>query len=249
MFRKLLALVGLIVACAGLGLFVALGIYVWPLKTEVNAQTETLAAKAHKAGDEADRAIDFVRDVIAQAGSDLDYARSRAIPRPAKPVSVFEMALAQSASKRLAGSVDRAHGAVVTASDAVVVAEAALRVFDKSEELQHLFGIQPSQVDATKTTLDRASSELRHAQSALGGTPTPEQLNAVDNALVQARGFTDEMARVVVIARGRVDATRTSVDRWSWWIAVATTLAGALAALGQFFMARFWWRTLRGLPA
>jgi hydrogenase maturation protease len=249
MMRKLLALVGLVIACGGIGLFIALAVYVWSLKSEVNQQAGTLANRAHRAGDEADRAIAFVRDVIDQAGRDLEYARKQTVPKPRKPVSVFEMALAQSASKRLAGSVDRAHGAVVTASDAVVVAEAALRVFDKSEELQQLFGVQPSQVDATKTTLDKASSELRQAQSALGGAPTLEQLNAVDNALGQAVGFTDEMARVVEIARGRVDATRTSVDRWSWRIAIATTLMSALAAVGQLFMARYCWRTLRGQPA
>jgi hydrogenase maturation protease len=249
MARKLVSLVCLVVGCGGIGLFVALSVYVWSLKTEVNQQTETLAVKAHKAGDEADRAVAFVRDVIAQAGRDLEYTRRQTQPRPRKPISVFEMALAQSASKRLAGSVDRAHGAVVTASDAVVVAEAALRVFNKSEELQQLFGIQPSQFDATKTTLDKASSELRQAQSALGGPPTPEQLNAVDNALDQAEGFTNEMSRVVEIARARVDTTRANVDRWSWRITIATTVVSALAAVGQFFMARYFWRTLRGLPA
>ena len=71
----------------------------------------------------------------------------------------------------------------------------------------------------------------------------------MDNALDHAQGFTDEMARVVVTVRDRVNATRTIVDSWSLRIAIGTTLLCALAALGQVFMARYFWRTLRGQPA
>ena len=34
--RKLVALVGLVIACGGIGLFIALGVYIWSLKAEVN---------------------------------------------------------------------------------------------------------------------------------------------------------------------------------------------------------------------
>lgn len=251
MTRKLIALVGLVVGCGGMGLFIALGIYVWSLKVEVNQQIEALAAKARGAGDEADRAIKFVENVIKQANDDLAYARKHAAAtaRPARPMSMFELAMARTASQRLAGSVDRAQGAVATASDAVVVAEAALQVFSDSTELKDLLGVQPGQLAATQSTIDKARSELRQARTALGGDPTHEQLNAVDNALDQAQGFTDEMARVVETVRRRVDVTRISVHRWSLRIAIGTTLLCALAAVGQFFMARYFWRTLRGLPA
>jgi hydrogenase maturation protease len=251
MIRKSLTLAGLMVACAGIGLFIAIGIYVWSLKSEVNRQTETLARKAHDAGNEADRAIDFVRKVIAQAQADLADARKLAASkaRPARPMSMFELAMARTASQRLAGSVDRAHGAVVTASDAVVVAEAALQVFNESTELKDLLGVQPSQMAATKSTIDKARSELRQAQTALGGDPTPEQLNAVDSALVQGEDFTNETAQVVETVRRRVDATKTTVDWWSLWIAVSTSVLCTLASVGQLFMARYCWRTLRGQPA
>jgi hydrogenase maturation protease len=248
MIRKLVALLGLVIACGGIGLFVALGVYVWSLKTEVNRQTNTLAANANKAGDKADRAIEFVRDVIGKAERDLAAARNRT-PEPTKPTSAFEMVLAKAASQRLAGSVDQAHGAVVTASDAVVVANAALQVFDADLESKRLFGVKTSQVDATKITLDNAARELRNAKEVLGGTPTPEQLNAVDNALAQARGFTDDLARVVDSVRDRVNTTHSMVDQWSWRIAIGTTLLSVLASVGQLFMARYFWRIVRGLPA
>jgi hypothetical protein len=243
--------VGFIIGCGGIGLFVALGIYVWSLKREVNRQAETLAGKAQRAGDEADRAITFVENVIKQANDDLAIARrhAAATARPTRPMSMFELAMARTASQRLAGSVDRAQGAVATASDAVVVAEAALQVFSDSSELKDLLGVQPGQLVATQSTIDKARSELRQARTALGGDPTHEQLNAVDNALDHAQGFTDEMARVVVTVRDRVNATRTIVDSWSLRIAIGTTLLCALVALGQVFMARYFWRTLRGQPA
>ena len=159
------------------------------------------------------------------------------------------MVLAKSASQRLAGSVDQAHGAVVTASDAVVVANAALQVFDEDSEFNRLFRVKASQVDATKTTLGNAARELSKAKEVLGGTPTPEQLNAVDNALGQARDFTNELSRVVDSVRDRVNTTRSMVDQWSWRIAIGTMLVSTLASVGQLFMARYFWRTVRGLPA
>ena len=215
----------------------------------MNQQANTLSKRANDAGDEADRAVDFVRNVIGRAKSDLEATRKHAIEHPTRPVSFFEQIAARKASHELAGSVDRAHVAVITASDAVVVAEAGLQVFEKNDELQQLFGVQPGQVDATKTTLDKAASELHKAKSVLGGEPTHEQLNAVDGALRQASGFTDELGRVVTTVRGRVNETKSMVDRWAWRITVATTLMCLLAAVGQVFLARFCWRTLRGLPA
>jgi hydrogenase maturation protease len=250
MIRKLVALVGLVVACGGLGLFVALGTYVWSLKVEVNKQTELLATKANDAGKEAAKAIQFVDNVIAQARTDLDNARPKTV-KPSRQVNPWEMVLAQSASQRLAGSVDKAHGAVVTASDAVVVAKAALEVFDQPEssDLNRLLGFQSSQVDATRTTLGNAARELEKAKMVLGGEPTPEQLNAVAHALNQAEGFANELSKVVKTVLGRVNATKTLADQWAWRIALGTTLMSALAGVGQLFMARFFWRTLRGQPA
>jgi hypothetical protein len=104
-------------------------------------------------------------------------------------------------------------------------------------------------VDATKTVLSNVSSELNQAQTALGGTPTPEQLKAVDSALNQADQFTDELDRVVRTVQGRVNETKAAVDRWTWLIALGTSVLCAIGAVGQCFLARYCWRTLRDLPA
>jgi hypothetical protein len=82
-----------------------------------------------------------------------------------------------------------------------------------------------------------------------GDALTTEQLNSVNDALGQARGFTNELEKVVANARGRVNDAKVSVDRWSWRVAIATSAISILAAVGQVFMARFCLRTLRGLPA
>jgi hypothetical protein len=255
MIRSALSLAGLLVACAGAGLFVAIGIYAWTLKAEVNQQTTALTARANEAGDAADHAIKFVREVIGQAEKDLTKARGHASDTPTRPVNPLEQMFARRASTELAGSVERAHGAVVTASDAVKVAQAALEVFHDDENLRQFFGVRPDQLTATQSALGNVSGELRQAKSVLGvpvgaGDPlTTEQLNAVDGALKQASGFTDELAKVVTTARGRVNDAKTTVDQWSWRVAIATSLISALAAVGQVFMVRFFWRRLRGLPA
>jgi hydrogenase maturation protease len=249
MLRKLIVFGGLIVACAGIGVFIGLGTYVWTLKTEVNQQTTSLAKKTSDAGDEANKAIEFVRKVIKTAKDDLDNTRKYAEAPPTRPVSLFEQIAARKASQQLAGSVERAHSAVVTASDAVVIARAALEVFNTSKELKELSGVQPGQVDATQTVLSNVSNDLNQAQVVLGGTPTQQQLKAVDGALNSARGFTDELAQVVTTVRGRVEQTKTAVDRWTLWIAAGTTVLCVLGAVGQLFLARYCWRTMRGLPA
>ncbi len=254
MLRPALSLFGLLVACAGLGLFVAIGVYSWTLKAEVNRQTAVLAERANTAGDAADHAVRFVGEVIDQADKDLAGARSRAGDPPRRPINPFVQVAARQASQDLAGSVERAHVAVVTASDAVKVAQSALKVFEDSDEIKHLFNVHPEQMDATRSTLGNVAGELRQAQTVIGTVPgaddpTPEQLNAVGSALEQARTFTDELAKVVTTARSRVNDVKTTVDRWTLRVALATTLVCALAAVGQVFLARFCWRRYRGLPA
>jgi hydrogenase maturation protease len=79
--------------------------------------------------------------------------------------------------------------------------------------------------------------------------PTQEQLIAVDDALVQARFFTDEMAKVIGTARSRVNDAKTTLDWWASKVALVTTVTCGFALIGQLFLFRFSWRILRHLPA
>lgn len=255
MIRSALTFVGLLLGCGGIGLFIALGTYVWALRDEVNRQAATLAERANGIGEQADEAIGFVREVIGQARMDLATARAQSVAAPpARPLNMMEQIIARRASQQLAGSVERAHGAVVTAADAVTVADAALEVFSGNTELRQLLGVQPEQMNATKSTLSRVASELRGVKTVLGlpvddGSLTSEQLNAVSTALGQAQGFTDELETVVQNARTRVKDAQSSLNHWSWRLAISTSLICALAAIGQVFLVRYCWRTLRGSPA
>jgi hypothetical protein len=253
MIRSAFALVGLILAFTGMGLFIAISIWIWSVKAEVNRQTETLSSRANKTLDSADRAIGYVRDVIRKADDDLAVARLEAVEQvPPPPINPVVRFTAQKASQDLAGSVERAHSAIVAASEAVVVADAALDVVGGVPELKQLFGVKPEQLDATRTALGNVSSELLQARGVLGfplagpdASPTNEQLYAVDNALRQAKGFTDEVCKVVESTRTRVNETKQNVDLWAWRGAVGTSAIAAFGMLGQFFMARFFWRLLR----
>jgi hydrogenase maturation protease len=248
MIRSLFAWLGLIFACAGIGLFIAIGIWVWSLKAEVNRQAETLTSRANKTLDSADRAIGFVQEVIGKAESDLVVARVEVIGQVPLPVNPVVRLTAQKASQDLAGSVERAHTAVILASEAVVVADAALDVVGGVPELKQLLGVRPEQLDATRTALGNVSAELQQAREVLGPpnnpevNPTTEQLHAVDDALRQARGFTDEVNKVVRSTRARVNETKENVDLWAWRGAVATSLVSVLGVIGQIFMARFFWQ-------
>jgi hydrogenase maturation protease len=256
MIRSIFALVGFTLACTGIGLFIAIGIWIWSLKAEVNRQSETLSSRADKTLDSADRAIGYVRDVIGKAENDLAVARLEAVGQaPLPPISPVVRLTAQKASQDLAGSVERAHSAIVAASEAVVVADAALDVVGGFPELKQLFGVKPEQLEATRTALGNVSSELLQARGVLGfptassdTSPTNEQLHAVDDALRQARGFTDEVDKVVETTRTRVNETKQNVDLWAWRGAVGTSAVAGLGVIGQFFMAHFFWRLLRRQP-
>lgn len=253
--RRVFAGLGLLVALASLGAFVGAAVVVWQIKEEANRRTEVLATKAGAAVDAADHAVEFVRRVIDQGYHDLDAARKTNNAIPPEPVNPFFRATALQASRNLAGSVERANAAVITASDAVVVGEAALELFGADEQLKGWLGVKPEQLAQTRTDLGAASRELKGVRTLLGvpvipaERPTEEQLVTVESALGQARGLTDQMGRMVGVVRQRVDQTKRAVDLWVSRLALIITAVGVVGATGQFFMARACWRALRNKSA
>lgn len=253
--RRLLAVLGLLVAVIGFVTFVSAAVVVWRLKAETNRRTDALAAKANEAVKAADSAVTFVSRVLDQADKDLVDARKRPTDPP-QPVNPFLQLTARQASQNLAGSVEKADAAVVVASDAAVVAEAALELFGDEKQLPELkqwLGVKPDQLAQTKSGLSRAGLELKQVRTILGVSvgdgPTAEQLVTVEAALAQARTLTNQMGTVVATARTRVDETKREIDLWVLRVALGVTVVGVVGAAGQFFMARFCWRVLRGKPA
>jgi hypothetical protein len=255
--RRVFVFVGLLVSVAGFAAFVTGIGGAWWAKAETNRRTDSLATKALNAIDAADRAVAFVSKVVDQGKEDVKNARARAPESPQKPVNPFLQLTARRASEDLAGSVERAGAAVVTASEAAVVAEAAVEVLGDDAQLPELkqwLGVKPEQLAQTRTDLNRASNELKQVRSILGvsvgdGELSREQLVTVESALNRARELTDQMARVVVTARLQVVETKRTVDLWALRVAIGVTVVGAVGAAGQFFMARYFWRVLRGKPA
>ncbi len=252
--RRALAGIGFVLAVAGFVLFLGAAVGVWWVRAETNRRTEALAVKARLAVGAADHAVKFVREVIDRGDGDLIEARKHSSAVPPEPVNPFLLLSARRASENLAGSVERASAAVLTASDAAVVAEAALELFGGDEqfpELKGWLGVKPEQLAQTRTDLGSASRELKNVRTILGipvaagERPSAEQLLTVEAALAQAREFTDRMGQVVNAAGRRVDETKKTADLWVLRVALATTLIGALGAAGQFFMARACWRGLR----
>jgi hypothetical protein len=253
--RGVLAGTGLLIAVAGFVGFAAATAGVWQLKAEANRRTDELSAKAHAAVNAADHAVSFVSVVVDQGEAGVRDVRERAKGEPPEPVNPFVQLSARQASEKLAGSVERANAAVVAASDAVVVAETALKLFESDEQVKNWFPVQPEQLAQTQTELQAATRELKNVRTILGfpisdgGLPTAEQLVTVEAALKQARAFIERLNQVVAKTRERVSETKRSVDDWVQKVAIGVTAAGVLGAMGQFFMARFFWRVLRGQPA
>jgi hypothetical protein len=245
----------LLAAVVGFAVFVAAAVGIWRVKAEVNRRTEELAGKADKAVDSADHAIAFVREVLDAGETDLQEARRQPREEPSAAVNPFVRMGARRTSERLAGSVERADAAVTAASDAVAVAQKAIDLFGRDDQLKSWFGVHPEQLSQTQIDLVSANRELQRVRDVLGvplaagAAPTAEQLAKLDGAIRQGRAFTDRMDLVVATIHTRLHETRRAVDLWSARIAAGVTALGVLGALGQFFMARFFWRILRGKPA
>lgn len=253
--RSVLAVAGLLVSAAGFLTFAGGAIGVWRAKAEADRHAHALAARANVATDAADHAVGFVRGVVAQAEEDLARARANTAAMPPEPVNPLVQFGARHASQELAGSVDRANAAVVTASDAVVVANTALELFDKDARLQNWFRVRPEQLAQTRIDLSAATRDLNRARTVLGipiapgGTPTADQLNGIEAGLAQARELTDRMGAAVTATRAKIADTKQQVEVWVRWGAIGVTVLGALGTAGQFFAARFCWRVLRDKPA
>ena len=253
MIRSAFALVGLILAFAGMGLFIAIGIWIWSVKAEVNRQTEALSGRANKTLDSAHDAIEVVREIIEKAENDLAATRLEMLTQAPPAINPVIRSAARGASQNLAGSVEQAHGAIVIASEAVVVADAALNVVGDDLELKKMFNLKPEQLDATRTALGKVSFRICSRPKTFSDLlPTLRMIPDLRAVVrggrcgsVQARGFTDEVCKVVESTRTRVNETKQKVDLWAWRGAVGTSTIAAFGVLGQFFMARFFWRLLR----
>jgi hypothetical protein len=254
MIRSAVAYLGILFAVLAATVFVTLGVWVWSLKADANQQCESFAERANSTLDKAENANKFVRNIIGNAERDLLLTRYKAVEHVPSPTidPIFRLT-AQKASEDLAGSVERAHNAVVLASEAVVVADAALDVVGGEPKLKEMLGVRPEELDATRSALGNVTTELQKARDVLGVTPTvpgsgptDEQLSAVDNALGRARAFTNEVEQVVSSTRERMNDTKQKVDLWAWRSAVGMSILSGIGFCGQLFTINFFWRLRRG---
>ena len=253
MLRTVLSSTGLVLAVGGFVVFAALAVGAWVAKQEADRQVAVAAATAHQAGDVAARMVALVREIIARAQAGLAAARSEpATPNGTKQDPRVQFAL-RKAKRDLPADVERARDAVGTASEAVIIADAALGVFEDKPREGSALGVRPEDLKAARNQLDSAASDLKNARRVLGvpipgpdRPTTPEQLASADAALARATEVTNTLDRALTLAREKVAAAQQKAEAWSLRVALAVSALSALAAAGQVFMARACWRGLRG---
>lgn len=248
--RSVLSVVGLVVSVAGFVTFIGLIFGAWWARQEADREVDTAADRAMAAAEVADRAIRLVDDVIDRAEQDL--AEARAAPPPEPNVNPLLRMTVNRAAGDLAGGVDRARDAVGIASDAMVVADAALSVFADRPEEQAQLGIRPGQLDAARQSLDATSRQLRQAQSLFGVRLTPmtqAEISQVEQALASARQFTSDLRGSLENAKKRVEDARQKAHIWALRVAVIATVVGSVGAIGQVFLFRACVRGVRRSPS
>lgn len=238
--RRTLSVVGLVVAAVGFAAFTGLGVGVWYARAEAGRTVADAAGQARAGADVATKVIGLIRETTAQAQADLAAARAE---EPAGPAARANP-LARLAARQLSGNLDRARDAVGIASDAVVVADAALGVLAAAPDKKDRLGVRPADLDQTRAGLEAAARNVRQAQAVVGAAP-PEQLSAVEDALGRARGVADDLDGRLADLRGRVDESERLAGVWALRAAVAVTLLSAVGAVGQVFLARACRRGLR----
>lgn len=236
---------GLVVAVAGFGAFVALGVAAWATKREVDAQVASLTEKAAAATDVVGRGLLLAREVIDRAERGLEQARAEAAqPVPPPSVNPFVTIGLRQATRELPGRVELARDAMVAASDAVVVAEAALNVLTENPDVGARFGVPTWAIQEGLAKLDTAAGDIRGARTVLGmpipgheSAPIPpEVLRAVGESLAQSRGYLGMLDRALLTAREKIRTTRERTLLWAWRLAVGATVLAVLGATGMGFM-------------
>ncbi|HUR54219.1 MAG TPA: hypothetical protein VMZ71_08815 [Gemmataceae bacterium] len=252
--RRVVSGVGLVVAVAGYAAFTAVGVAAWVVRQEVDRQVVVLSGKASLAADVVGRAISLVRQVIGRAEVGLAEARREAsLPQPPKPVNPLVTIGLRQATRDLPGRVELARDAVVTASDAVVVVEAALEVLTENPEVGHQFGVQLHNLHASRTQLDSAANDLRGARTVLGipipgqdlAPISPELLRAVDESLTLATQYTNALEQSLEVARDKIHTTKSRTLLWSRRLAIGATVLAILGGAGMVFMGSACWRRFR----
>jgi hypothetical protein len=246
--RKPLAASGLVLSVAGFITFIALGIGAWIAKREADQQLNAAVAKAHQAGDVAERVIVLIREVLSRAKASLTAARAETLPKADVSDPMVRLAMWK-AKRELPGEVEKARDAVGVASEAVIVAESFFDVFVEHKPDETALGVKAGDIHAARAQLDSAAADLRNARTVLGvpiGPASAEQYSQVEQALATATDVTNRVDEALKDAQRKVDALKSSADRWSLRLAIAGSALAALAALGQVFLFRASRRALRG---
>jgi hypothetical protein len=249
MVRKVIVRAGLVLGAAGFILFLVLGIGAWFARREADRELEVAVEKAHQGAEVAARVIALVREIIARANLSLAMARAESADMaPGGNSDPLVRVALWKAKHDLPNEVERARDAVGVASEAVVVAGAALEVFGERGPPETHLGVKPQNMQAARTQLDAAATDLKNARTVLGiriPAATPEQLSQVDQALRLATQVTDQSDQALNQAREKVDKLHRQARRWSTGLAVAITGTAAWAALGQVFLVRACWRGMK----
>jgi hypothetical protein len=250
--KRVASFVGVVVAVAGFVAFVGLIYGAWWAKREADRQVTDAVGKANSAIDVAGKAVNLVKDVLSRAEADVENARANATSAPAPANDPFMRLMVAQANRQLPGDMERARDAVAIASETAVVAQSAIDVFDERSDAQAALGIHPEQMKTARDHLDKATTDLRQAQSVLGlpinhpdARLTDDQYQAVRQALDQGKGITEKLDGAIDNARTRVATAQRKAEFWSLRLAVAATVLGGVGALGQVFMLRACVRGLR----
>jgi hypothetical protein len=237
MIARLFRVVLFILATFGLIAFLAIAVGSWYAKAAAERELAIVEARVSLLLDRGTAVAGVVEDVAKNAQADLRRARSDPAAQDPNAVNGIQGFVLRTALSGMPDKVRQALVAANVASEAMIVAHAAL---DTTADLPGGPAFDPAEIDRLQTRLNAASKSLQSADAMLrSADPTiaksikPDDVQFIDNALTEGLAVAKDVQERLGVFRGRLVETGERVRLYLKWATWAVCALAVLAAIGQ----------------
>jgi hypothetical protein len=249
--RRILGLLTLFLAAAGLLLSLAGAVGVWVIKKPVTDRATSLFGRVEAALDLADKGLGEVNLSLSRAAERLDSAREeqKKLAQQPQPDSALRRVLVRTVQQSIAPEFGAANEKLHTVAEAAVVVNSILEDVANFPFLDRLAGLDIERLTNMNSRLadvGPAAWEL----SRLLGEPDSEAVNTqfsrIDGSLNTMQGFISEYGLRVTEVRQRTEDLKSETFSWITPAAILISVVCAWIALSQVGLlshAWSWWNS------
>jgi hypothetical protein len=250
LLKRIVAVVGSLLALAMLLLGVAGGIGVWIVKAPITDRTTRIFGRIDTALDLGNQGLDHVKTSLANAEERLANVREeqRKIAQEPRSAGTVRRLMARTIQQRVAPEVGNAHQKIHT------VAEAAVLVNSVVEDLGNLpflstTGLDSSRLSEINNSLSAVESSAWELTRLLGepdlDSDAVAQLSQMEQTLKTLQGLVAEYEPQFRQVRERTDMVQAKILRWITPVTAITSFVCFWIALSQISVLVHTWSWLK----